>query len=169
MAKKRHIGHFLSFKFTDRKEIIEGIVIDHNKDWTLLKYCPVDYVVDGFVIFRNKNIEGYRRANEERFKEKIMKLKGAMPVEDDIVPLYNIETILQYLNEKHKVFYIELTSERAMYPGRLRTIDTQKLVLDFLDTDGKWRGKVTFKPGNVRIIYFDNDYLNSLKLISGKK
>ncbi|HNR19712.1 MAG TPA: hypothetical protein PKN75_12390 [Bacteroidia bacterium] len=169
MKKKKHIGQVISVKFTDRKEPICGFVVDYNDDWTLMKYNPVDYVIDGYIIFRHKNIEGYRRDTDKKFRERVIKLKGLEPTDKDIIPLTDLTTILTYLSDKFGAFQLYTKSDSACYLGRLKTCDSKLFVIDFLSTTGKWDGQMEFKNGDIRVIEFDTDYINSLKLVSTDK
>ncbi|MCA0432446.1 MAG: hypothetical protein LCH46_04195 [Proteobacteria bacterium] len=169
MKNKKHIGKLISIKFTDRKTPIYGIVIDCSDDWTLMKYNPVDYIVDGYVIIRHKSIEGFCISSEEKFRHKVIKLKGIEVTKKDSIPLNDLNTILKYLTEKFGVFQFQTKSETACYLGRLKSLDSKHLVIDCLDTNGKWDGQMKFRPNDIRVIEFDTDYINSLKLVSGNK
>jgi hypothetical protein len=168
-SKKKYIGQIVSVKFTDRKVPICGLVVDYNDDWTLMKYNPVDFVIDGYIIFRNKNIEGFRRDVQEKFVERVVKLKGITVTEKDIIPIADLFTILTNLTYKYGVFQLYTKSETACYLGKLTTIDTKQLIIDYLTTNGKWAGQMKFRPGDIREIEFDTDYINSLRLISRDK
>ena len=165
MRRKKNIGQLISITFTDREDPIDGFVVDYNDDWTLMKYNPVDYIIDGYVIFRHKNIEGFQRLARERFKEKVIKLKGLEPTDKDIIPLTDLSTILNYLTDNYGLFLLYTKYERICYVGRLKTIDRKKLVIDSISTKGKWDGHKNFKIDDIRVIEFDTDYINSLKLI----
>lgn len=169
MTKKKHIRELVSVKFTDRKDVIRGYVIDYNDDWTLMKYNPVDYVIDGYIIFKHKNIDGFHRDSEEKWIEKVINLKGLQPTDKEIIPLTDLETILKYLTNNHSVFQFYTKSDKACYLGRLKSIDGKELTIDNLNTKGKWDGEIKFKSGSVRVIEFDTDYINSLKLVSLSK
>lgn len=165
MKNKKHIGQLISVKFKDRKIPIYGYVVDYNDDWTLMKYNPVDYIIDGYIIFRHKNIEGFRRDLEEKWIEKVINLKGLQPTDKDIIPLVDLETILQYLTENFGVFQVYTKSVTTCYLGRLKSIDKKKFIMDNLSPKGKWDGQITFKNNDIRVIEFDTDYINSLKLL----
>jgi hypothetical protein len=167
--KKKYIRQLVSVKFTDRKSPIYGYVVDYNNDWTLMKYNPVDYIIDGYLIFRHKNIEGFRRDVEEKWREKVINLKGLQPKDKDIIPLNDLETILKYLSETYGAFQVYKKSETACYLGRLKTIDNKEIIMDELNPKGKWYGKMKFRTGDIRVIEFDTDYINSLKLVSTTK
>lgn len=168
MKKKAFIGQLLSVHFSDRKEPISGIVLDYTDEWTWMRYNPVDYVVDGYILFRHKNILHYIRDEKERFTEKIIKLKK-QDTSTEKIPLESLETILRYLTDTHGIFQFYTKSEKACYLGRLQSIDSKNLQIEFLDPRAKWTGKMTFRPGDVRVIHFDTDYINSLKLLAASR
>jgi len=169
MKGKKLIGDLISVKFTDRKNPIYGYVIDYNDDWTLLKYNPVDYIIDGYIIFRNKNIEGFRRDLDEKWREKVINLKGLQPTDKEIIPIADLETILKYLTEYFEVFQVSTKSEKACYLGRLKKIDDYQILMDKLSPKGNWVGKMEFRNVDIIIIEFDTDYINSLKLVLRSK
>jgi len=162
---KNHIGQLVSVKFTERKTPIYGYVVDYNDDWTLMKYNPVDYIIDGYIIFRHKNIEGFRRASDEKWREKVINLKGLQPTDKDIIPLTDLETILKYLTDNLGVFQVYTKSETACYLGRLKSIDKKELLMDNLNPKGKWEGQMKLRTDGIRVIEFDTNYINSLKLV----
>ncbi len=165
MKKKKHIGQLISVKFTDRKSAISGFVVDYNDNWTLLKSNPIDYIIDGYIIFSHKNIQCFQRDNDEKWVEKVIRLKGLQPTDKEIIPITDLPTILKYLTDNFGFFQVYTKSENASYLGRLKSIDNKELVLDSIDTKGKWNGKLKFKIGDIRTIEFDTDYINSLKLV----
>ena len=169
MNKKKYIGQLVSIKYTDRPTPFYGLVVDYNDDWTLMKLNPCDYCIDGYVILRHKNIEGFKRDAKVRFKEKVIKLKGDhVPVIRNF-PLTDLETILSYLTKKYGVFAFYLKSENSCHLGKLRSFKNDKLTIDYLNPKGIWSTQMQFRPGDIRTIDFDTDYINSLKLISQNK
>ena len=169
MKKKKHVGELVSVKFTDRKEPIYGFVIDYNDDWTLMKYNPVDYMIDGYIIFKHKNIKGFRRSAEEKFKEKVIRLKGLESTEKELVPITDLATILKHLTAKFSIFQFYTKSESACYLGKLKSLDSKRLIIDYLNTKGRWDKQLTFRPGDIRVIEFGTDYIKSLQLVSQAK
>lgn len=134
-----------------------------------MKNNPVDYIIDGFIVFRHKNIEYLRRGADEKWIEKVINLKGLQPTHKDSIPLTDLETILKYLTDNFGVFQVYTKSETACYLGRLKSIDNKQLVMDKLNPKGKWSGQIKFRTGDIRVIEFDTDYINSLKLVSTTK
>lgn len=166
MKKKKYIGQLISIKFTDRETPIFGYVIDYNDEWTLMKYNPVDYIIDGFILLRHKNIEGFRRSSEEKWSEKVINLKGLQPEEEELIPITNLETILNYLTENFGVFQVYTKSESVCYLGRLKTFNDKVIELENLTPKGRWNGILKLKMDEIRVIEFDTDYIHSLKLVA---
>lgn len=165
MNNKRFIGKLITLHFTDRQSPVRGYVIDYNEDWTLLKYNSVDYITDGFVIVRHKNIKSFERGDNEIWTEKVMNLKGLQPDESDKVPLDNLEIILQTLSDRFGLFTLYMKSESACHVGRLRSFEGKRFTIDYLTTRARWEGTMSFIANNIRIIEFDNDYLRSLRCV----
>lgn len=163
---KKFIGQLISNKFTDRKAPVNGFVIDYNDSLTLMKHNPGDYIMDGYIILRHKNIQGYRQSEVEKFKEKVIRLKKQNSIRKKNIPISDLQTILTCFTKKFGVFQLSTKSETACYPGRLKSLDRKQLIIDFLDTDGKWNNQMKFRPNDIRLIEFQTDYLNSLKLVA---
>ncbi len=163
------VGQLVSIRFTDRKESIRGFVIDHNDEWILMKHNPVDYVIDGCIIVRNKNIRVISREKEEKFVEKIMILKGVKLTYLDVIPLTGIVGILTYLTQYFKVFQFEKRAESSCYLGKLSALDSRHLVMDSMNPQGQWDGQIHCRPKDIRVIEYNTDYINSLKLVTSVK
>ena len=70
-----------------------------------------------------------------------------------------------FLAIKYEVFQIAKKSDKAVYLGKLIEINQEELVIDFLGAEGKFDGEMSFKLSKIRVIEFDTDYINSLKLV----
>jgi hypothetical protein len=161
---KEYTNRYIKINFTDR-EPIAGLIQDFSDDWLLMRRVPVDYVIDGYALVRNKNIKEAVRSDEERWTEKVLRLKVSRNPRRPSIPLDSIETILKALTKKYEVFTLWTKKKNTCWLGRLRTIKGNQLTIDYLTTEAKWLGKKIFKPNEIRVIEFDNDYINSLKLV----
>jgi len=168
---KKHIGQIVSFKFNyiNDEEVFRGYIIDYNEDWTLLKYNVNDFLRDGYIILRNKFISEYKRETDEKFYQQVLDLKGQSVTPNDKIPINDIKTILNYLTDKFGVFQFDLRSNDYCYIGRVKLIKGNTLIIDYLDTKGKWSEIREYKLGNIRTIEFDTDYINSLLLVANSK
>ena len=165
MTKKKYVGQLVSINFKDRPTPISGFVIDYNDEWTLLKQNPVDYIIDGYIIVRHKNIEGFSRTKKELFKERILKLKNFQPTIQNEIPLTDLKTILTYLTKKFGIFQFEQKSEKSCWLGSLVSFDKKDFIIKPLLPNGKWDKDTLFFIKDLRTIEFDTDYINSLKLV----
>jgi hypothetical protein len=163
---EQYLRQLISIAFTDKKEIFTGFLIDYSDEWILLKNNPVDYIIDGFVILRNKNIESIERDHDLEFTEKVIRLKGLKTNAEDIIPIRDLSTILNFIKNKYGIFQIVKKSPKSVYLGKLIEINNEILTIDFLDTKGRFGGELSFNPEKIRVIEFDSDYINSLKLVA---
>lgn len=166
MSAKKYVGEVISIRYKDRKTSLTGMVIDYNDDWTLLKSNPADFVVDGYKIFRHKNIEAFKQDFQEEQVQKVLYLKGINISDKELIPLDNLETILSYLSDRFGLFLLELKAEDAGYVGKLKTYNTSQVVITSMNTEGEWEEEMTFRPGDIRTIEFESDYLQSLLLLN---
>ncbi len=166
-----YLRQLIAIEFEDRKEIFTGFLIDYTDDWILIKNNPVDFIIDGYVIIKNKNIKSITRDSDNAFTESVIRLKGLKTNSDEIIPLRDLSSILTFITNKYEIFQIAKKSEKAVYLGKLIKLDDEELVIDFLETRGKFGGELSFNPNKIRVIEFDTDYINSLKLLvnEGKK
>ena len=162
---EHYLRQLVSIEFLDKKEIYTGFLIDYSDDWILLKNNPVDFIIDGFVILKNKNIERVYRDKDHEFTEKVIRLKGLKTNAKDIIPIKDLASIISFVDKKYGVFQISKKSATSAYLGKLMELNNEKLTIDFLDTKGQFGGELSFNPEKIRVIEFDTDYINSLKLV----
>jgi hypothetical protein len=166
MKMKHFRGQLIRLKFRDMKPI-DGIVIDYNDDWMLLKSNPNDYIIDGYAIVKNHGIKDIVLGDEEKWREKVIKLKKYKTLKAKI-PLRSLEDILKTLTKRFGVFTLYTKEDGICWLGRLKSIDHKSVVIDDMTPKGKWVGTMTFKTKDIRVIEFETDYINSLKLVSKK-
>ena len=165
---EQYLRQLVEIEFQDKKEIFTGFLIDYSDDWILLRNNPVDFILDGFVILKNKNIEAVNRDHDLAFNEKVIRMKGLQINSEDIIPIRDLASIMKYVAEKYGIFQIAKKSSKSAYLGKLIEFTDEELTIDFLDTKGQFGGELSFNPEKIRVIEFDTDYINSLKLIVGE-
>lgn len=166
---KRYLNKLYTFQLKDRTGIHEGIVLSFSEDWTLMKFIGDGYILDGYFIFRNDCVVKYKRDAKERFSEKVIFHKWQYKNEMKSFPLRNIETILNEISEKYGCFAFNMKSQKSSWLGNIKRITDKTLTLNYLDPKAKWSKIMTFQLGNIRTIWFDDDYTNSLYNYSKKK
>jgi hypothetical protein len=162
---EKYLRQLISIEFDDKKEIFSGFLIDWTEDWILLKNNPFDFIIDGYTILKNENIKSIIQDKDHEFTERVIKLKGLKTSAAEIIPLKDLSSITNFLANKYEIFQIAKKSDKAVYLGKLIELNEEELVIDFLGTEGKFEGEMTFKQNKIRVIEFDTDYINSLKLI----
>ena len=162
---EHYLRQLIAIEFEDKKELYTGFLIDYSDDWILLRNNPVDFILDGFVILRNRNIAKIHREEQLEFTEKVIRLKGVKTNAEDIIPIRDLDTIIRYLDKKYGVFQIAKKSAKSAYLGKLIELNNEELTIDFLDIRGEFGGELSFNPDKIRVIEFDTDYINSLKLL----
>jgi hypothetical protein len=155
-------GRFISIKYRDRKEIFSGYLIDYNDEWTLIKYNPVDYVVDGYLLLKSDKILKYKIEEEELFKENVLKAKNIIPTVEDIFPISDLGETLKLISDRFGAFKIEEKDENACYIGRFVRMTKNDLYMQEIDPHAKWGEIGKYKLQSIRTIEFGSDYINSL-------
>jgi hypothetical protein len=163
---KQYLNKLVTLEFSDLKVSYSGFLLDFSEDWILIKSNPVDYILDGFVLLRNKNLESLIYDETNEFTEKVIRSKKIKLTNDYIFPLSSLETILKFLNQKHGIFQLATKRTNAVYLGRLIEMTDSEIIIEFLNTKGEFDGEIDFKSQKIRVIEFDTDYINSLKAYS---
>ncbi|MBF4471530.1 hypothetical protein [Flavobacterium sp. HJJ] len=162
---EKYLRQLISIEFEDKKDIFSGFLIDWTEDWILLKNNPVDFIIDGYTILKNKNVKSIIQDKDHEFTEKVIKLKGLKTSAEEIIPLKDLTSIIFFLADKYEIFQIATKSDKAVYLGKLIELNEEELIIDFMGTEGEFEGEMSFKLNKIRVIEFDTDYINSLKLV----
>jgi hypothetical protein len=162
---EKYLRQLISIEFEDKKDIFSGFLIDWTEDWILLKNNPVDFIIDGYTLLKNKNVKSIIQDKDHEFTEKVIRLKGLKTSAEEIIPLKDLSSIINFLADKYEIFQISKKSDKAVYLGKLIELNEDELVIDFLGTEGEFDGEMSFKLNKIRVIEFDTDYINSLKLV----
>lgn len=161
----KYLRQLITIEFDDKKDTFSGFLIDWTEDWILIKNNPVDFIIDGYTILRNKNVKAIVQDKDHEFTERVIKLKGLKTSAAEIIPLTDLPSIIYFLASRYGIFQIATKSDKAVYLGKLVEIDDDQLVIEFLTPEAEFEGEMIFKPKKIRVIEFDTDYINSLKLI----
>ncbi len=166
---EKYLRQLISIEFDDKKDIFSGFLIDWTEDWILLKNNPVDFIIDGYTILKNKHVKSIIQDKDHEFTERVIKLKGLKTSAEEIIPLKDLPSIINFLADKYEIFQIAKKSDKAVYLGKLIELNEEELLIDFLGTEGEFDGEMSFKLDKIRVIEFDTDYINSLKLVVEQK
>lgn len=157
---KKHINELVNFSVIEKDEIITGLVIDYNDDYTIIAYNPVDYVIDGFMIFRNRIVEKYM-VDENIIKQKIINKKG---INSELFFELTSSSILNYFFKNNLIFSIEI-SNGSYFIGKINSMDNDIICFLPLSNSAEWKEEVIINIADIDIIEFKTDYIESLCLI----
>lgn len=160
---KKYINKTVEFRLVN-DEIIKGILIDYSDDWTFLHYNPVDYVLDGYVLIRNSQIDSYRKINS-RIENEIFKIKMGLETNENFIAINLNDNFFDFFYINKLVFSIE-TSDRNFIIGKIITMDEKGIEIRLLDSKGKWLKERKIQYKKINKIEFNNDYINSLLLVT---
>lgn len=162
--QKRFIGKYYTFKFAGRKFGISGVVLAYNDTYTLIRYFD-DYTPDGYIIFKNEKVEHYF-GEHEKIATKILKIKKYSTDKEPKVLIDTLDNIFRFISDNYQLIQLDTrkgdASDVVMYLGQ----DGEFYQFKELTVAAKWRYKLRLPEKECRFIRFDNNYLNSLKLIT---
>ncbi|TZF99907.1 hypothetical protein FW781_08250 (plasmid) [Chryseobacterium panacisoli] len=165
MKTKELINKIVSVTLKNKKEF-EGLLIDISEDWCYLKYIPVDYVVDGFMLINRRYIKNIEGLDDHNFKENILRLKGVIAEKNIELNIDDNVKLLSDMQSKVELIQIELKDPDKCYIGKIDLVKEHSFKARLLSPRAKWLLIESFLYKEIRAIYFDNDYVNSLQLVS---
>ena len=146
---------------------VVGLWLAENEDWLLLRSIPVDYVVDGYVILAKQHVAARKPQKGRRQVEQILKLKG---IEAEVPAGFAFATALEMLHwveDSYGVVEFAYEGDSTFF-GWVRKADAVHFWIDTLNPDGTASSdgiqKEPFIISDIRVISFDTDYFNSLKM-----
>ncbi len=155
------------FYFKDWDNPETGQVVSENNEWFLIRSIPVDYVIDGFKVFKKSHISDIISPEDSYQIEKVLKLRNVTP---DILNDFSFGTtieLLSWIEKKYGIFEFTDLEEESIFIGKIKKYDDESLLIDFIDSDGKIDVNYDseFKLDEIRILSFDSDYFNAIKLL----
>ncbi|MEA5260747.1 hypothetical protein VB264_23310 [Arcicella aquatica] len=142
----------------------KGILLGLGSKWALLKYIPVDFVTDGYVLINTNYISTFDMADDDIFTEKVIKLKQ---INVDLKYKFDLESpnqVLDILKENAVLIGIELKNHQKMYVGIIKIVREKSMKVHLISKACEWLKEETFLYNELRAIYFEGDYLYSLNL-----
>lgn len=142
----------------------QGVLIDVGVKWILLKYIPVDYVVDGYILINTNYLLDIEIFEEDIFTEEILKLKKInLDLKFDF-NLDNSEELFLKMKNEDEIIKIELKEHTKSYVGKLTIVREKSMKVHLFNKKCIWMKEEVFLYNELRVIYFKDDYIESLKL-----
>lgn len=156
-----------SFEIDGWQDVQTGLVVAENTEWVLVKHIPVDYVIDGYRLYKKQYIIKRFTGEAERQIERVLRLKG----EKDNLPS-NFEftdtvRFLRWLQEQYGLFEFQDDDETELFYGRINKVFDSILIIDSIHSDGTIEEEFDcdFNINEIRSITFLSDYYNSICLL----
>jgi hypothetical protein len=156
-----------TFKIKGWKSRETGLVIMENEDWVLVKHIPVDYVVDGYKLYRKKFIKKRKTKVNEGKIAMVLGLKKIALNAPTSFQFTDTHTLLKWVEDQYGLFEFQESNEEDLYYGKFNKVEDQDFVIDSIDSDGELDTEYdfVFSFDDVRTITFDTDYFKSIKLM----
>ncbi len=160
---KLNIKNLYAIRLRGHKDFINGITLKIGKEWILLKYIPVDYVFDGYILVRTKYIHDIVREENEIFTETVVSLKDTSN-EPEVLnfDLDSVDNFFYNFMEDKTVIQFDFHDDTVCYLGRIIKLFEKSFQVKVLDPKGNWVENSSYIIDRIRTIRFDNDYINSL-------
>jgi len=173
MMQNKFLNIVLSIILKKPKRTVTGIVLDYNDDWTLMKYIPDNFVIDGYSLLHHKYTKEYECGKDEKLKEKVLKLKKEIGTKNKFtisLAEKSIAEILKIIATKYKFIEVYVETKGKFYVGKIVKITNKSVTLKDITPEGKWDENFDYDFKDIREIRFDTDYVNSLSLLlKGRK
>ncbi|MEW7279500.1 hypothetical protein ABW636_12975 [Aquimarina sp. 2201CG1-2-11] len=155
-----------TYKIAGSKEKETGLLITENEDWILVKHIPVDYVVDGFKLYRKSAIKKRKSKSKENKITRVLTLKKIdTNIPEGFTFTSPIKT-LQWCENKYGLFEFQ-DSDATLFYGKLNQSENSDFCIDTIDADGVIEKEYDyqFPEEEVEVITFETDYFESVRLL----
>ena len=157
-----------TYTIKDWEDQETGLLIAENEDWLLVRHIPVDYVVDGYKLYKKSFIESRVTTDQERQVEKVLGLrKISMDIPNGFVFSDTIG-LLSWVESNYDMFEFQGKDESELTYGKLiEDNDDQGLVIDWIAPDGTVDYDYVHEEAvsEIRVITFETDYHISMRLL----
>lgn len=155
-----------TYKIKDWKEKETGLLIDENEDWILVKYIPVDYVIDGYKIYKKSVVEKRKSKTKEEKIARVLQLKKIETKTPESLSLDSVLEILKWSEKKYGLFEFQ-DNEGDLFYGKLNKVKVDMFYIDLINSNGNIEKEYdyNFLIYEVAAIAFESDYFESIRLL----
>ncbi|WP_062059856.1 hypothetical protein [Aquimarina longa] len=143
-----------------------GLLIDENEDWILVKHIPVDYVIDGYRLYRKNTIQKRKSKSKEEKIARVLRLKNIEIKAPSTFKFTNSIDILRWCEQQYGLFEFQDT-EASLFYGKLSSATDHIFIIDMIQPDGSIEKQYNydFLPSDIVSITFETDYFESIRLL----
>ena len=160
-----------TFKIEDWESPERGLIIDENEDWILVKHIPVDYVIDGYKIYKKSFITERTNSDYEQKIERVLKLKNTSLNKPTNFQFSSTLELLKWAEMTYEILEFQDYSESELFYGLLNNVDGDEFTINMVKSDGSIDPEfdVQFSFESIRVITFETDYHKSIRLLYSEK
>ena len=144
-----------------------GMLIAEDKEWVLVKHIPVDYVIDGFKLYRKVFIESRTIGKDEQQISRVLALKEEQVDPPDQFQFGSLVEMLKWSERQYGVFELQDYNETELFYGTIHSIQGSILIINNVTSQGIIE-KVfdyEFSLDEIRVLTFETDYFHSIRLL----
>lgn len=156
-----------SFEIENWEEHRRGLTLAENTDWLLLHNIPVDYVLDGYILYNKKYITKRINGSEERFVERVLSLKQHISLIPESFAFTDTIGFLKWCENKFGIFEFQDEDENALTYGTISKVVGNELIVNFIDAKGivEENFDYDFEINQIRSISFSSNYFEAIRLL----
>ncbi len=160
-----------TYKLTDWEDSESGLLITENDNWILVKHIPVDYVIDGYRLYKKGFIEKRERTKKEKQIEKVLELKEIGIEQPDNFQFSDTLGVLKWCEKEYGFFEFQEDDETELFYGKIREIKNNLLTIDMIKANGAIEPDYDYEYNidEIRVITFQTDYFISIGLLMRDK
>lgn len=153
-------------KVADWEDEATGLLVAENEEWLLVKHV-VDYVIDGYKLYRKAFIEERTRTGKEAFVERVLLLKKVQEDKPAGFEFNGVAATLKWCEQKYGLFEFQDFDQTQLFYGRINHITEGILIIDMIKANGEEEKAYDydFELDEIRVITFETDYFESMRLL----
>jgi|JI81BgreenRNA_FD_contig_123_79890_length_2861_multi_4_in_0_out_2_2 hypothetical protein len=146
-----------------------GVVLAESPNWVLIQALPLDYILDGFKVLNKNEIAKRERDTETYQLERVLRLKKYEPQIPKNFTFGTTQEIMKWVESNYEIVGFQDDVEGETFFGKIREIKLEEdtFFISTIDPQGLFDSEFEyeFSFDSVRIISFDDDYFNAIKLL----
>lgn len=144
-----------------------GLLIAENDEWVLVKHIPVDFVIDGYRLYKKEYITRRAAVKKESQIAKVLELKGITLEQPNNFEFADTLHLLKWCEQEFGLFEFQDEDDSELFYGKINAIEDNLLVIDMIHSDGTIEPEYEydFDINEIRVITFLTDYFISIQLL----
>jgi len=144
-----------------------GYVIEENEEWVLVKHIPVDYVIDGYKLYRKFYIESREAPEDAEQIARVLQLKNVKGNKPSTFQFLDTVGLLLWVESRYDLFEFQDEEQEELFYGKIHQVEKDRLTIDLVHADGREEPAYDneFELSEIRSITFESDYHLSMCLL----